>query len=135
MSNGATCATEAQQVTEGVSSAPAQAQDEVLASAFTRRLRNPEALADACVLLVDTSQPGHWPVVWADDTWALWAGFSRTEALGRPLQSLLRPASQGVAPLHWGAAQVSGRAERGCSVGEVMVGWVRAKASRLSTLG
>ncbi len=47
--------------------------DVLLADAFSRQLRNVESLLDACCLVVDTGAPG-WPVVYADDTWKLWAG-------------------------------------------------------------
>ncbi len=50
--------------------------DLLLADAFARQLRNVEGLLDACCLVVDTGSPG-WSVVYADDTWKLWAGEKR----------------------------------------------------------
>lgn len=54
------------------------------------------------MLLVDTSQHG-WPVVFADETWRLHAGYSRDHTLGRPLQALVAPAAPGVPPPRWDA--------------------------------
>lgn len=57
--------------------------EEVLVmNAFWRQLRLHERTLEACVLVVDTSQPG-WPIIFADETWRLWAGYSREEIVGK----------------------------------------------------
>ncbi len=59
----------------GAAAAAAEAlpADALLASVFHKQLRNVGALEEACCLVVDTGAPG-WPVMYADETWKLWAG-------------------------------------------------------------
>ncbi|KAF5839108.1 hypothetical protein DUNSADRAFT_1506 [Dunaliella salina] len=68
-----------------------------LYNVFQREFRNTARTADACVLLVDTGHPD-WPVIYADETWQEWAGYSRDAILGRGLFELLQPAAPSVAP-------------------------------------
>lgn len=79
--------------------------DALLASMFARRVRNPDVSRDACCLVIDTGMPG-WPVMYAEETWKLWSGFSRSEVMGRQLQHMLAPATPGVAPLNWHTLQL-----------------------------
>jgi hypothetical protein len=59
---------------------------------------------EACVLLLDTGVEG-WPVVYANESWRVWAGYDRDEAVGKPLAQLIVPAGSGRPQVDWGDLQ------------------------------
>ncbi|KAF5839106.1 hypothetical protein DUNSADRAFT_1504 [Dunaliella salina] len=108
-----------------------------LYNVFQREVRDTTRTADACVLLVDTGHPD-WPVIFADETWKEWAGYSRDAILGRGLFELLQPAAPSVAPCRREQLQAEAQAgERFVLHGQVAVppGTNAADLVRASTAG
>ncbi len=53
------------------------------------------------MLVLDTSVEG-WRVVYANESWKLWTGFGRDQAVGKPLAQLIEPAGIGRPRVDWG---------------------------------